>query len=684
MKQMRHQTNIGSRKWIVVMLLLICTTATAQNPLNRRISIEAHDISTRELLTKIEQLTGYSFAYNSTLIENSKRSSISADNKTIKTVLDDVLGDEIEYKLVNNHIILTSNQNQKFAAIEISGYVSDNSEDALESAIIYVVEANTAAITNSSGIFQMNIKPKSKTLCLSISHPNCVDTIIYINTESQSLEIKLPLTTSTISHATDTSRINPLPQILPKPTNTAFDNLKAVEMLIPKDALYVSQNLNVYNRKSFQVSFLPFIGTNLLTKGSRTNNLSFNILAGYSQSLNGAEFGGIANINKNSVEGVQLAGITNITGGSTNAAQFAGILNINTDNVSGVQFAGIGNTVIGSVNGVQMGGIFNLNYAKNGTLPDSIKSLSKQVQIAGIVNYTNTNTEALQIGGITNIGRAQFKGMQISSILNSVTGRVDGMQLSGLANINHANDTLKSGNAQQMAGIINVDRQNRTQVQISGMINVATHPAIVQISSYANLCKDTVKAVQVSALNRAKNIKGAQVGLVNYAETCDGVQIGLINITKKDGFMALELTSDETYRVNATFNSGGRHFYTQINTGVGSYVGLGLGVGATTNRERRFTTSLEATAMAVIDPDQTDTIAGIHCRLQLELSYRLGKRFSIITGPTLNVFSALTPKDQEVKEITPSFELNSNNRIASAIESQEPTSWFGWFFGFRF
>ncbi|MDR2772753.1 MAG: hypothetical protein LBB93_04730 [Elusimicrobiota bacterium] len=41
---------------------------------------------------------------------------------------------------------------------------------------------------------------------------------------------------------------------------------------------------------------------------------------------------------------------------------------------------------------------------------------------------------------------------------------------------------------------------------------------------------ETVKGVQIGAVNRANSVKGAQLGFVNITDNMHGVQVGLINV----------------------------------------------------------------------------------------------------------------------------------------------------------
>lgn len=168
----------------------------------------------------------------------------------------------------------------------------------------------------------------------------------------------------------------------------------------------------------FQVSFIPYFGTNGLRSGDYINNISFNILAGYNGGTKGFELGGLVNIDKYEVNATQIAGIGNHGGKTTNGVQIAGIYNL-AKIMTGTQIAGISN-LTGSINGVQIAGISN--HAVKGNC----------VQLSGLVNLTEEKA-IFQLGGITNHARS-CSGTQIAGLVNTASEST-GSQIAGLVNI---------------------------------------------------------------------------------------------------------------------------------------------------------------------------------------------------------------------------------------------------------
>ncbi|MBL4704172.1 MAG: hypothetical protein JKY54_06605 [Flavobacteriales bacterium] len=170
-------------------------------------------------------------------------------------------------------------------------------------------------------------------------------------------------------------------------------------------------------KRIFQISFLPFFGTNSRGSNEITNNTSINILAGYAYGLKGFEAGGLLNIIKDSVTGVQLAGLGNLVGGDIQAVQMAGLFNIGGNNFKGTQMAGLLNWATDSVNGGQIAGLLNASSSLEGFQTAGLLNLAprvKGIQIAGLVNIAQ-ETEGTQISGLINYTKT-LKGLQIGFI----------------------------------------------------------------------------------------------------------------------------------------------------------------------------------------------------------------------------------------------------------------------------
>jgi hypothetical protein len=233
-----------------------------------------------------------------------------------------------------------------------------------------------------------------------------------------------------------------------------------------------------------QVSLLPGISTNGLDPGTYINTISINLTSGYSKGTMLFEFAAISNANEEKTQGLQIAGLGNITGINV----FKGLKQKEKDskmrsgfeaNLTGLQLSGLANVVINNVFGGQLSG--GVNVSKGALIG---------FQISGIGNYVHKFSFGLQLAGLFNSSVQSINGVQVAALSNYTDGGLYGLQLSIF---------------------------NRADVMEG-------------VNSFNN---DEPSAIQIGLVNKANKMNGFQFGLINIAKRSQGTQIGLINIYKK-------------------------------------------------------------------------------------------------------------------------------------------------------
>jgi hypothetical protein len=185
------------------------------------------------------------------------------------------------------------------------------------------------------------------------------------------------------------------------------------------------QSLNLkhfFTTRPFQVSLTPGLSSQGKMSGQVVNNFSLNVLGGYTAGTNGAEIGGIFNIDKKEVKYFQAAGVFNVDGGKMKGFQVAGVNNTVLDTSYGFQAAGINNLVKGKFAGFQVGGVYN-------HVADSVKG----VQAAGVANFARRKLSGVQIAGVGNVSNKETGGVQIAGVFN-YSKKLRGVQI-GLINV---------------------------------------------------------------------------------------------------------------------------------------------------------------------------------------------------------------------------------------------------------
>jgi hypothetical protein len=345
--------------------------------------------------------------------------------------------------------------------------------------------------------------------------------------------------------------------------------------------------------REWQVSFVPFAGTNGMLSGSVINQYSLNVLGGYAMGSEKLELAGLFNVVRADVGGFQAAGIFNATGRSADAVQLAGVANMTRDTSSGVQLAGVMN-----IHGASHTGVL----------------------AAGVLNYTHETTEGVSIAGVLNHQNGYADGVQIAGVLNSALHGISAAQVAGVLNVSGAD----AGGA-QVAGVINTTIGDVNGAQVAGVLNAST---------------GEVKGAQVSAvLNVAKKVRGTQVGLINISDSISGVPVGFLSYVHS-GFHSVEFSSDETFLVNVAFRTGVRGFYNIFgagNTPTASSRNMwyyAYGIGGSPRLGKNVDLDIQLTSHWLNYSSNPET--NILSRFALGVDWKFAKHFSVFGGAQLN------------------------------------------------
>lgn len=390
---------------IIILSVLYTYVFGQHNQLKKTITINVTNISLQDALTLIGEKANFNFSYNSDILDNSKVISLNMKNSTVESALNEILGKNVDYKVVGNHIVILRNDKAKNKKSNnnnyiISGYIIDSSTGhKIRSATVYEIDGTITCMTDSVGHYSISIPENKEFLGLLYCKKGYLDTVIIVNPVIvKSVNIHL------------TPKIKPVDKIPVKEAAIIadpFENQTIVNWVVPSEVLTNSTNMSFYEKRFGQVSFLPLPGVRTYINGAIVNKLSLNVLAGFSDGVEGVEVGSVLNIDRSYVKGLQIAGFGNIVGKKTNGVQISGFFNINTGSVTGVQVAGFNNIVNDTITGVQISGFTNI-----------LKGKMRGVQVAGFYNHTTKDADGVQIAGFMNYTKIDNKGAQISGFLN--------------------------------------------------------------------------------------------------------------------------------------------------------------------------------------------------------------------------------------------------------------------------
>lgn len=405
---------------IVVLWLLATTNAFGEELLARRLTVTFRDTPLKQALDEVAKLADFEWSYNAGILDGNRRVTLLARDWTVREVLQDMLGEGYAFKSSGRYLIL---KKQKPPKTEVSGVVRDpRTGERLANVTVYDRKTLRATTTDSSGYYRLKVKEKAEVVVARLGYR---DTVLQVTSESPRYQ-KLELSPVVLPPSDTTNLSEALKKSLQK---TATELEAFFDATMDKwHELNVPDTL----QRRFQISFLPYVGTNHVLSGKVENDVSVNILAGQSAGVHGVEVAGLANFTKKQVTGVQAAGLFNVNRGSTAGVQAAGLINQTGDTLTGVQAAGLVNMARYSPHfSLQFAGLANLIRRNN--LTDSLAEAPVCVQAAGTFNKTDA-LKGVQSAGVFNMAK-QMEGVQVSGLLNKA-GDMQGVQVSGA--VNHA------------------------------------------------------------------------------------------------------------------------------------------------------------------------------------------------------------------------------------------------------
>lgn len=593
------------RTLVFFSLVFLTWSGHAQdNLLKRKLTLEKNKASLESVLLDMSDLANFTFSYDASILSSNNPISCTIKNESIKTALEQILPENIDYKVSGNHLILLKkppvSHTGKKEKHTLSGRVYNaQNKSPLQDIVIYEVSSLASAITDAQGTFTMVVPAQFEHFGLSFNHRAFTDTIIFVASKEQTLTISLV-------PKPEAQHIEKI-ESLPVSTETSVESLSFVQQLVPTQLFVRTQNMSLIREKPIQISLLPAIGTNLKMGGLIENSVSINVLAGYAYGVNIFEMGGLFNIIRKDVHGVQISGLGNMVGGNVDGGQVAGLFNHSRGSLKGAQISGINNTLMDSLSGMQLAGLSNI--AKGGM---------QGLQLSGASNFSAENVNGIQISGLTNIAAKDVYTLQIAGLYNQGQ-QVKGTQISGL--INFANDTVKG-------------------IQLAGLINKAKTVDIMQVSGIVNIATETVAGTQISGLlNYTRYAEGRQISLINIADSTSSIPLGFFSYVRK-GHHRLEFSTTEILPANVTFKTGVKKFYNIFTGGIGTWCGdsrlsLGYGFGSESDLSKRLALNFELTSNIISERASFRNDFGSLLRMDINLVVKKNDiGFSV--GPSIN------------------------------------------------
>lgn len=566
--------NLFSCILVSLLCLVLPTKLAAQsNPLTKRISLHCSQTSVEKTLATMSNQAHIYFSYNPDILPLDSLITIHVQQKEVQDILRQMFGNRYVYKTTGNYIIIQkAKTNQQIAAakqqkpIQVKGTVKEESGAGISNTSVYAVNGKQQVLTDAQGNFELTMTPGDD-IAIAIQNQNYEDTVMILNQKTDSV--------FTISLKTKLLQDTTLRAYGKEISKQAIDQVGMVSSLITKEIKSHAANIDFFTERPFQISLVPYVGTNHALSGTITNILSLNVIAGYSYGVNGCEIGGILNMNRTQVRGVQISGFGNITGGYVRGAQIAGFFNHTLGTSKGIQIAGFSNVLKDTVQGISIAGFSNI-----------VKQDASGVQVGGFVN-TAQDISGIQLAGFTNISH----------------GNVQGIQTTGFANV--CTDSLEG----------------------------------IQIAGFSNSVKNSARGVQIAGcINTAQRLDGIQIALINKADSVSGLSIGLLNFIKY-GYHSLAVLSDETGAITLQSQFGTHRLYTTIGLvtyySTQRYMaGLEYGLGTILRYKKRVQIHFDGTVTNIAQDIRNQQNHVQLYSMSGSLSVGLGQHLRIFGGPS--------------------------------------------------
>lgn len=359
-------------------------------------------------------------------------------------------------------------------------------------------------------------------------------------------------------------------------------------------AINFAQLPNEKPLRDFQLSIIPFVGTEGRDAANYRYNFSLNLFAGVTGGLKGFEAGGFMNVNAGSAKGAQFAGFGNLVHGNMEGLQGSGFMNLVHGNTRAFHGAGFINFISGSTEGFHGAGFINV-----------FGGSSRSFTGAGFANVTGGNFEGFLGSGFANVTGGNVKGFQGAGFVNVTGGQFEGFQGAGFANV-----TGNDAKGLHAAGFMNINRDFKG-AQIAGF------------------------------LNAAHKVEGVQIGFLNIADTVDGVPIGFLSIVKRGAYRQIEVSGSDVMHLGASFRIGVPAFYNIFSYGIRPFAsetvhGLGYGIGTSIKLSQQTGMQIEGHSTQLRDDwnwnyEDLDMLN----ELRITLGTKLPGRLELFAGPVL-------------------------------------------------
>jgi len=149
---------------LTAILLLTVSLHVSATGLSQTVTIYKSQAPLEQIFEILQKQTGYSFMFNSHMLDKAKRVTVRISNGTVEEVLAKCFKDQPFTYVIHDKIIVVKEKEEKKPLIspeappaQVTGTVKDENNAPIEGAAVTVKSLGTGTVTNKQGKFQLNL-----------------------------------------------------------------------------------------------------------------------------------------------------------------------------------------------------------------------------------------------------------------------------------------------------------------------------------------------------------------------------------------------------------------------------------------------------------------------------------------------------------------------------------------------
>ena len=402
----------------LVLLISSLSQTSAQDLLDKHISLKVRHMPLRQVLEEISRKGGFYFSYKTNILNGDSLVDADARGRRIGQLLDQLLGEKYEYVESDKYIILLPKITPGPVKLyTITGYVEDaDTRQRIRNASVYEGNQLVSKLTDTNGVFRLKLKTKDSRATIIVSKEGYRDTLLIVHAgyDQELTFVLAPV------------KISELPALVVSPH---VERSWLGRLFLSARQKIQNRNLSRFTaNKPGQISLIPGLSTRGRMSAQVVNRESINILGGYTAGTKILELGGVFNINKKDVSYFQAAGLFNEVGGNVKGLQVAGFYNHVYNNVHGVQLAGFAN-ICRDTAAVQVAGFINIAKKVRG------------VQLSGFINIADSSDYPIGILNFIKNGERTIGISTDETLTTLLSFRSGGRKLYGILGLGYNGKT---------------------------------------------------------------------------------------------------------------------------------------------------------------------------------------------------------------------------------------------------